>query len=50
MQFAGCSARIFTSVQETGDRLMIWTFIFATIMNGVIFAQILLYWGQFYNV
>lgn len=46
MQYAGCAARIFTSVQETGDKLLITTYIVATIMNGVIFGQILMYWGQ----
>ncbi|XP_078393691.1 mannose-P-dolichol utilization defect 1b [Cetorhinus maximus] len=42
--FAGSLARIFTSVQETGDRLMILTYIVASSFNGVIAAQVLYYW------
>jgi len=44
--FAGCLARIFTSIQETGDRLVILTYIVATAMNGLIFFQVLIYWGK----
>ena len=44
--FAGSLARVFTSIQETGDNLIIVTFIVSTVFNGVIFAQILYYWNQ----
>jgi len=46
LQFAGCLARIFTSIEETGDKLVIASFVVATIMNGIIFFQVLIYWGQ----
>jgi len=43
MQFGGCAARVFTSVQETnGDWLIIGPFLVATLLNGIIFAQITL--------
>ncbi|VDP31975.1 unnamed protein product [Soboliphyme baturini] len=44
--FGGCLARIFTSVQETGDTLMIIQFVIASIMNFIIFAQIIVYWNS----
>ncbi|KAI6205819.1 Mannose-P-dolichol utilization defect 1 protein-like protein [Aphelenchoides besseyi] len=43
LQFGGCVARIFTSVQETGDTLVIFTYVFAALLNGVIFLQMLYY-------
>ncbi|XP_061165791.1 mannose-P-dolichol utilization defect 1 protein-like [Saccostrea echinata] len=43
--FAGSLARVFTSIQETGDTLIIVTFIVSTVFNGLIFAQILYYWN-----
>lgn len=41
--FLGGLARIFTSIQETGDPLIIFTFIMATLSNGVLAAQVLYY-------
>ncbi|XP_017151914.1 mannose-P-dolichol utilization defect 1 protein homolog [Drosophila miranda] len=46
MMFAGSVARIFTSIQETGDQMMIITFCFSTFANGVIVAQLLYYWNK----
>ncbi|XP_068129954.1 mannose-P-dolichol utilization defect 1 protein [Hyperolius riggenbachi] len=43
--FLGSLARIFTSVQETGDSLMATTFIVSSTCNGIIFAQLLYYWN-----
>jgi len=43
--FAGSVARIFTTIQETGDMLMTSQFILAGALNGVIIAQILWYWN-----
>uniref|UniRef100_A0A8D0HRW7 Mannose-P-dolichol utilization defect 1 protein homolog n=1 Tax=Sphenodon punctatus TaxID=8508 RepID=A0A8D0HRW7_SPHPU len=43
--FAGSLARIFTSVQETGDPLMALTYVVSSICNGVIAAQLLYYWN-----
>ncbi|EFO22514.2 PQ loop repeat family protein [Loa loa] len=45
LQFAGCLARIFTSLKETGDQLVIINYIIAALLNGIIFIQFLLYWG-----
>jgi mannose-P-dolichol utilization defect protein 1 len=44
LQFAGCVARIFTSIQETGDRLVIASFSVAALLNGIIFLQMFIYW------
>lgn len=47
LMLAGSLARIFTSVQETGDRMMIATFCASSFANGVIAVQILYYWNKF---
>ncbi|KAL7740319.1 hypothetical protein ACLKA6_018763 [Drosophila palustris] len=46
MMFAGSLARIFTSIQETGDQMIIITFCASTFANGVIVAQLLYYWNK----
>ncbi|XP_058871313.1 mannose-P-dolichol utilization defect 1 protein [Acipenser ruthenus] len=43
--FAGSLARIFTSVQETGDPLMALTYVVSSCCNGIIAAQLLYYWN-----
>ncbi|XP_012270045.1 mannose-P-dolichol utilization defect 1 protein homolog [Orussus abietinus] len=43
--FGGSLARIFTSIQETGDTSVIIMYICATAANAVIAAQILYYWN-----
>ncbi|KAI1898853.1 hypothetical protein AGOR_G00076620 [Albula goreensis] len=43
--FAGSLARIFTSVQETGDSLMALTYVISSCCNGLIAAQVLFYWN-----
>ncbi|XP_037007058.1 mannose-P-dolichol utilization defect 1 protein isoform X2 [Artibeus jamaicensis] len=43
--FGGSLARIFTSIQETGDPLMAGTFVVSSLCNGLIAAQLLLYWN-----
>ncbi|XP_053319157.1 mannose-P-dolichol utilization defect 1 protein [Spea bombifrons] len=43
--FLGSLARIFTSIQETGDPLMAVTFVVSSTCNGVILAQLLYYWN-----
>nr|XP_053646966.1 mannose-P-dolichol utilization defect 1 protein homolog [Cherax quadricarinatus] len=45
MLFLGSMARIFTSIQETGDQIIILTYCVATFANGVIMAQLLYYWN-----
>ncbi|XP_026154699.1 mannose-P-dolichol utilization defect 1b [Mastacembelus armatus] len=42
--FAGSLARIFTSLQETGDSLMALTYIISSTFNGIIALQVLYYW------
>lgn len=44
MLFFGSLARVFTSIQETGDNLIILTYVLSTLSNGVIVAQMLYYW------
>jgi len=42
---AGSAARIFTSIQETGDSVIIATYCFSTIANSILFGQLIYYWG-----
>jgi mannose-P-dolichol utilization defect protein 1 len=46
MLLAGSSARIFTSIQETGDTMMIIIYAVSTFANAVIVAQLLYYWNK----
>ncbi|EDX03777.1 mannose-P-dolichol utilization defect 1 protein homolog [Drosophila simulans] len=46
MMFAGSVARIFTSIQETGDFMIILTFIASTFANSVILGQLIYYWDK----
>jgi len=46
MLLFGSSARIFTSIQETGDTVVIITFIVAASCNAVIAIQMLYYWNS----
>ncbi|EZA56222.1 hypothetical protein DMN91_009763 [Ooceraea biroi] len=43
--FFGSLARIFTSIQETGDSTMIIMFMCSSLANGVIVMQLLYYWN-----
>lgn len=45
MLFFGSLARIFTSWQETGDTMLILTYVLSTSSNAVIVAQLLWYWN-----
>ncbi|XP_029944261.1 mannose-P-dolichol utilization defect 1b [Salarias fasciatus] len=44
--FAGSLARIFTSLQETGDSLMALTYVVSSSCNGVLALQVLYYWNS----
>ncbi|KAL6261791.1 hypothetical protein P5V15_006879 [Pogonomyrmex californicus] len=46
MLFFGSLARIFTSIQETGDATMITMYMCSTLANGIIVAQLLYYWNM----
>lgn len=43
--FAGSLARIFTSLQETGDSLMALTYVISSVCNGIITLQVVYYWN-----
>lgn len=43
LQFLGCVARIFTSIQETGDRTLVITYILVSLANGILVLQWLYY-------
>ncbi|KAG0729988.1 Mannose-P-dolichol utilization defect 1 [Chionoecetes opilio] len=45
MLFLGSTARIFTSIQETGDPIIILSYSVATFANGLIMTQVLYYWN-----
>lgn len=45
MLFFGSLARIFTSIQETGDTTMVVMYVCSTLANGVIAGQLLYYWN-----
>ncbi|CAH1781897.1 unnamed protein product, partial [Owenia fusiformis] len=44
--FLGSVARILTSIQETGDLMMILTYVVSTICNGIITFQMAIYWNS----
>lgn len=44
LTFFGSAARIFTSIQETGDNIMIISYVMSTAANAVVAFQILWYW------
>jgi len=44
MLFLGCVARVYTSIQETGDQLVIVTFAAASVANFLLVAQVHYYW------
>lgn len=46
LQFLGCVARIFTSIQETGDYNLIMSFVIASAANGVLVLQLFYYWNS----
>ena len=43
--FLGALARIFTSIQETNDNIMILTYVSSAFFNGIILSQVLYYWN-----
>ena len=45
MLFLGAMARIFTTIQETGDKVMLVTFLVSTVLNGTLVFQVLFYWN-----
>ena len=45
MLAAGSLARIFTSIQETGDRIVILTYVCSSAVNCILALQVLYYWN-----
>ena len=45
MLFLGAMARIFTTIQETGDKVMLVAFLMSTILNATLVLQVLYYWN-----
>jgi len=45
MLFLGAMARIFTTIQETGDKVMLVTFLVSTALNATLVCQVLYYWN-----
>lgn len=46
LQFLGCVARIFTSIQETGDMQMIVNYLVTSAVNGMLMMQLFIYWNN----
>ena len=42
----GAIARIFTSIQETGDNIIILTYICSSAVNTIIALQVIMYWNK----
>lgn len=49
LQFVGCVARIFTSIQETGDFNLIVTYVAVSLANLVLVLQLAYYWNSASN-
>jgi mannose-P-dolichol utilization defect protein 1 len=45
MLFFGAVTRILTTIQETGDNILILTYVCTSILNGVIAGQVVWYWN-----
>jgi mannose-P-dolichol utilization defect protein 1 len=46
MLFFGALARVFTTIQETGDDILLLTFLCTSALNGIIAGQVLWYWNS----
>jgi len=46
MLFAGALARIFTSVQETGDATVVATYVVSFVVNTILLCQVVYYWNS----
>lgn len=44
--FLGCIVRVFTSIQETGDQLIVITYVVAASANFILVAQVHWYWNR----
>ncbi|GBG30585.1 Mannose-P-dolichol utilization defect 1 protein-like 1 [Hondaea fermentalgiana] len=46
MVFLGVVARVFTTLTEVNDPVVLGAFVLSSVVNGVLLAQIFLYWGN----
>jgi mannose-P-dolichol utilization defect protein 1 len=46
LQFAGTSARVFTTLQEVDDRMVLLGFLAGLGLNGLLFLQMICYWNS----
>ncbi|KAJ3098527.1 hypothetical protein HDU97_003946 [Phlyctochytrium planicorne] len=46
LQTVGSLARCYTTITEVGDPVILITYVVATVLNGVVFYQVWLYWGR----
>jgi mannose-P-dolichol utilization defect protein 1 len=46
LQTGGCAARIFTTLQEVDDIVVLGSFVVAFVLNAIVLLQIFLYWGR----
>jgi mannose-P-dolichol utilization defect protein 1 len=46
MLFFGAMVRIFTTIEETGDDILLLTYLCTATMNGVIAWQVVWYWNS----
>jgi mannose-P-dolichol utilization defect protein 1 len=46
MLFFGAVARIFTTIQETGDGILLLTYLCTSALNGIVAGQVLWYWNS----
>lgn len=44
--FGGSTTRIFTSIKETGDQVIILSFVLASVVNFILVAQLFYYWEK----
>jgi len=44
--FGGALARIFTSIQETGDTTVIATYVVSFMVNAILLGQVIYYWNS----
>jgi len=43
LQFAGTAARVFTTLQETNDKILLTSFLVSVVLNGIVVLQIVYY-------
>eukprot|EP00462_Mataza_sp_D1_P020775 CAMPEP_0175139942 /NCGR_PEP_ID=MMETSP0087-20121206/11193_1 /TAXON_ID=136419 /ORGANISM="Unknown Unknown, Strain D1" /LENGTH=160 /DNA_ID=CAMNT_0016423029 /DNA_START=257 /DNA_END=739 /DNA_ORIENTATION=+ len=45
LNFLGCVARIFTTLTEVSDLVVLSSVVISTVLNGILFLQVVMYWG-----